>query len=56
MLIQVQYSNQQFDFVKPSLLDDLIDEEKVSKFRRSGGWVTIGVDPVRSIRRVSYTN
>ncbi len=56
MLIQVQYSNRQFDYVKPYLLDDLIDEEKVSKFRRASGWVTIGVDPMRSTRRVSCTN
>lgn len=51
MLIHVQYNTHRFDFVKPSLLDDLIDAKKISKFKRSTGWATVGLDPIRSVRR-----
>jgi hypothetical protein len=30
------------------MLDSLIEAGAVSRFLRSSGWVTIGVDPVRS--------
>ena len=52
MLIQVAYPNDKYDYVKESLLDKLIDEKRVLKFRRSAGWVTVGVDPVRINRNV----
>jgi hypothetical protein len=47
MLIKVMYQNNESDMVKPFLLDDLVASGKITKFFRSGGWVTIGVDPVR---------
>ena len=47
MLIKVIYRNNESDMVKPFLLDDLIASGKVVKFFRSGGWVTVGADPVR---------
>ena len=50
MLIQVAYPNEKYDYVKDFMLDRLIDENKVVKFRRRLGWVTVGVDPVRSKR------
>lgn len=53
MLIQVIYADNHHDYVKPILLDALIETCKISKFKRSSGWVTLGSDPVRKIRRGS---
>ena len=32
----------------PRVLDVLLDSHRVYKFKRSSGWATIGVDPVRT--------
>jgi len=40
--------------VPPKALDVLLDNNRVLKFRRTSGWVTVGVDPVRS-RRSSFS-
>ena len=34
----------------PRVLDVLLDSHRVHKFKRSAGWATVGVDPVRSRR------
>jgi hypothetical protein len=47
MLIRVMYFSDKYDMVKPFLLDELIASKRVKKFRRSDGWATIGIDPVR---------
>jgi hypothetical protein len=47
MLIQVSYSDERFDYVKDFMLDQLIDSGQITGFRRTSGWVTVGVDPVR---------
>jgi hypothetical protein len=47
MLIKVLYNNDTFDMLKHSRLDEYIAAGKVKKFRRSSGWVTIGVDHLR---------
>jgi hypothetical protein len=49
MLIRVQYPDNRFDMVQGFLLDSLIQARRISKFQRSEGWVTIGVDPVRGM-------
>ena len=51
MLIHVQYVDKRFDYVNPPLLDDLLETDSITGFRRSSGWVTIGIDPVRKTRR-----
>jgi len=51
MLIQVMFPDNHCDFVKPAMLDPLIESRKISKFMRSSGWVTIGIDQVRKSRR-----
>ena len=51
MLIQVQYTDKNFDYVNQIMLDDLLEVGRVSGFRRSSGWVTVGVDPIRQVRR-----
>jgi len=54
MLIQVHYSDDRFDYVKDSVLDSLIEMKKITGFRRSTGWVILGLDPVRTKKR-DYT-
>ena len=51
MLIQVQYPDNRFDYVKDHLLHSLIDIRAIARFKRSSGWVTVGVDPVRQYNR-----
>lgn len=48
MLVQVNWTNNRYDYVKDFMLDSLIEAGVVARFLRSSGWVTIGVDPVRS--------
>jgi hypothetical protein len=50
MRIKVQYQDETFGEVEAYLLGDLIKSKKIKKFRRSGKWVTIGVDPIREIK------
>jgi hypothetical protein len=40
--------------VSPRVLDVLLDSHRVRKFKRSSGWVTIGIDAVRGKRRTDY--
>ncbi len=47
MLISVIYKNNRRGMIDEYLLDDLLREDKIKAFRRSGGWVKIGRDPVR---------
>lgn len=56
MLIQVMYPDNKYDYVKDFLLDELIASRKIIKFRRASGWVTIGVDPVRSGKQQGFYN
>ncbi|MSN26451.1 MAG: hypothetical protein GJV46_11365 [Geobacter sp.] len=51
MLIQVNYPDGRNDYVKGFVLDKLIESNEIIKFKRSSGWVTLGVDPVRTTRR-----
>jgi len=48
MLIQIRYTDGRHDMVKPQLLERLLDDRRLSGFRRREGWVTIGKDPIRS--------
>lgn len=48
MLVQVKWTNNTYDYVRDFMLDSLIEAGVVAKFLRSSGWVTIGVDPIRS--------
>ena len=47
MLIKVMYQNEKYDMVKPSILEALLPSGKLKKFFRSGGWATMGIDPIR---------
>ena len=47
MLIRVRYPDGATRMVRPQLLNQLIHTRMISEFRRSNGWVRLGVDPVR---------
>ena len=47
MLIRVIYKDGRFDMVKPQMLDNLLEEHKVTSFMRSSGWAIIGRDSIR---------
>ena len=55
MLIPVIYRDNKYDYVKDFMLDLLIDLDKIIKFKRSTGWVTIGVDSIRRSSMKSLT-
>ena len=54
MLIRVMYSDGRFDMVKPKMLDDLLERQAVSSFKRSDGWAVVGRDPIRSPESGKY--
>jgi hypothetical protein len=47
MLIRVTYQNDKHDLIKPLLLDHYISSNKIKKFLRSEGWITVGTDKIR---------
>lgn len=51
MLIQINYPDNRYDYVKDNMLDTFIETKKISRFRRSTGWVTLGADSTRKIKR-----
>ncbi len=50
MFIRILRTGNHYDYVKDFMLDSLIESNEVVKFKRSTGWVTIGVDPIRGIK------
>lgn len=52
MLIQIQRDRDHFDYVRGPQLDALIVNNKIERFRRATGWVTVGRDPVRDVSKV----
>jgi hypothetical protein len=53
VLIPILRTDNNYDFVKEFILDSLIESKEIVKFKRITGWVTIGTDKVRVIRRSS---
>ena len=53
-MIRIMYYDNSYDMVKAFRLDDLIPKGKIAKFLRSDGWVTVGVDPIRSGKSENY--
>jgi hypothetical protein len=50
-LIQVEYTDRRYDYVSDTMLDMLLESNKVVKFKRSSGWATVGVDSIRMSKR-----
>jgi hypothetical protein len=53
MLIKVIYQTNEIDVVESSQLDTLISSNKIKKFLRFDGWVTVGIDPIRKESKVN---
>jgi hypothetical protein len=47
MLIKVIYQNDKHDMVKPIMLNTLLFANKIKKFLRSEGWISVGIDNIR---------
>ena len=54
MFIKVMYQTNEIDVVEASQLDTLISSNKIKKFLRFDGWVTVGIDPIRKENKVNY--
>lgn len=48
MLLRVMYPGQRYDLIKAARLNEMIEAGKITMFQRSGGWVRVGIDPIRS--------
>jgi len=55
MMIRVVYKNGIHDTVVPEYLNFLLESDRVKMFRRSSGWVHVGVDPIRRQITTSYS-
>lgn len=54
MFIEVMYQNNEVGVVEAHQLDELISSNRIKKFLRSEGWVTIGIDQIRKEARLDY--
>jgi hypothetical protein len=54
MLIRVLYDDGRFDMVNQDVLDDLINQQVVTSFKREAGWAVVGRDQLRSSNRDAY--
>lgn len=50
-MVHIEYDNQKYDYVSNSTLDNLLEINKIIKFKRTAGWATVGVDPIRKTKR-----
>lgn len=51
LLIDAILHDGSFHHVSPRVLDVLLENDRVLKFKRANGWVTVGLDPVRAKKR-----
>jgi hypothetical protein len=51
MLIKVHYEDNRYDLVNESTLHRMIETGKIMRFKRSSGWVVVGLDETRSRQR-----
>jgi hypothetical protein len=54
MLIRVMYDDGRFDMVNQDALDDLLNQQVLTSFKREAGWAVVGRDQLRSSNRDSY--
>ena len=50
-LIETIVDNDTLHYFTPQVLDVMLGNNLVVRFKRSSGWVTVGVDPVRTKNR-----
>ena len=51
MMIHVQYTGGEYDYVSPETLDEKLMAGVIKKFSRSTGWAVVGKDPIRETSR-----
>ena len=54
MLVRILRNKGYYDYVKPQMLERLIETEEIVSFYRNSGPVVLGVDPVRSSQSKAY--
>ncbi len=54
MQIKVRFIDGRIELVRPRELQELIDARRISQFRRSGGWVDLEHNNLRSTLRGNY--
>ena len=54
MLVRILRDKGYYDYVKPQMLDRLIETEEIVSFYRTSGPVALGVDPVRRSQKTAY--
>jgi len=54
MQVKVKFIDGRIELVRPRELQALIDARRITQFRRSGGWVDLGDDSLRSTLRGEY--
>jgi len=54
MMVHVVYSSGMHDMVKTEVLNRLLASGEVLQFKRTNGWVNVGLDPIRQIRQENY--
>lgn len=47
MLLRVMYLDGRYDFVSRDMLNSLIEQKSIQKFKRSDGWVDINSSNIR---------
>ena len=55
MLVRVLHNAGYYDYVKPGMLDQLIESQEIISFYRQSGVVVLGVDKVRAKAASSYS-
>jgi len=55
MRIHVIFENQRHGYLEASHFDDLLATFPIASFRRRGGWVRVGLDPIRSLTVDSFS-
>jgi len=53
MVIRIVYKDNVHDYVNDVLLDRFLDAGKIARFQRRTGWVTVGMDPVRTSKQTA---
>jgi hypothetical protein len=54
MLVRILRDKGYYDYVKPQMLDRLIEKEEIISFYRTSGPVVLGVDRVRRSQNTAY--
>ena len=54
MLVRILRNKGYYDYVKPQMLERLIETEEIVSFYRTSGPVVLGVDPVRSSQSKAF--